>query len=483
MSEKILSLSELSKICRQKKQELKKIVHCHGVFDLLHPGHLEYFKEAKSLGDILVVTVTCDTHVNKGAGRPVYSDKTRAEFIAALSMVDYVAINDTKTAVKPIELITPNFYVKGQDYENKTLDKSGGIYLEEEAVLKTGGKLHFTHGVTYSSTQLLKKLEEPVTFDSALQLKLFTEILRIRRVEEAIALEYPKKEMRCPIHLSIGQEAPSVAVNALITSHDHIFSTHRCHAHYLSKGGDLNAMIAELFGKSTGTNGGKGGSMHLVDTSVGMMGASALVGGTIPIATGSALAFKKAKTKNIVVVYLGDGATEEGVFYESLNFAALHKLPILFVIENNLYATYSHQKSRQAQTEIFRRGETFHIPGKRVDGNSVTEIYTAASAFISGLREGKGPAILECLTYRFKDHVGPGSDLEVGYRSEEELKLWMAKCPVNTLKAQLFETGVLDDKKEKELEIKIQLEIDTAFAFARSSPLPSPHSLVENTYA
>ncbi len=484
--EKILSLPALAKICALEKAKGKKIIHCHGVFDLLHPGHLKYFSEAKTLGDVLVVTLTNDLNVNKGPGRPVYTQTQRAEFLASLSLIDYVAINDTATAVKPIELLKPDYYVKGQDYEDKSKDKSGGIYLEEKAVLDVGGKLYFTHGETFSSTQLLKLLDEKKSTESLpteLLLKLYFEMLRIRRIEEAIAREYPKQEMRCPIHLSIGQEAPSVAVSSLLTTEDHIFSTHRCHAHYLSKGGSLERMLAELFGKGTGCNGGKGGSMHLVDPEVGMMGASALVGGTIPIGVGSALAFKKAGIKNIAVVYLGDGATEEGVFYESLNFAALHKLPVLFLVENNTYATYSPQSARQATSEIYKRGEPFQIPGIRVAGNSVQEIYLAAKKLITRMRSGEGPAILECLTYRFRDHVGPGSDIAVGYRTQEELNTWQEKCPLLTLKAELARSNSINEEMDSDYEQAIRFELERAFEFARSSHNPKPSEVKKYTYA
>lgn len=479
--QKILGLAVLSKEIQEQKKLGKKIVHCHGVFDLLHPGHLKHFEEAKTLGDFLVVTVTADRFVNKGPGRPVFSENLRAEALAALSLIDYVAINETPTAVEPIALIQPDFYVKGQDYEAREKDQTGGILKEEAAVLAVGGKIHFTHGITFSSTQLLKTyfLPKEKAFTRDELLELFYEMLRIRRVEEAIALAYPNNEMRCPIHLSIGQEATPVAVSRLLNPSDHVFSTHRCHAHYLAKGGNLNQMIAELYGKITGCSKGKGGSMHLVDTKVGMMGASALVGGTIPIATGSALAFQREKSNRVSVAYLGDGATEEGVFYESLNFASLHKLPILYVVENNFYATYSSQKARQATLEIFKRGESVGVPGYRVDGNDVKAVLKAAAPLVQQAREGGGPALLECVTYRLKDHVGPGSDLNIGYRSQEEWSDWFEKCPLKKLKTEL----ALSEEENSTLETKIQRQIETAFEFAKTSPFPSALKMERSVYA
>ncbi len=223
---------------------------------------------------------------------------------------------------------------------------------------------------------------------------LYTSMLRIRRIEEAIAEEYPKKEMRCPVHLSIGQEAVAVGVAAHLTNDDRVFSNHRCHAHYLAKGGDLRAMIAELFGKAAGCSAGKGGSMHLAAPDRGMMGASALVGGTIPLAVGSALDAHLRGIARVSVAFFGDGGSEEGVFYESLNFSALKKLPVIFVCENNLYATYSHQSTRQARSEIHTRGETFGVPGKFVDGNDVEAVWNAAKEASNRARQGHGPTVL-----------------------------------------------------------------------------------------
>jgi TPP-dependent pyruvate/acetoin dehydrogenase alpha subunit len=307
--------------------------------------------------------------------------------------------------------------------------------------------------------------------------QLYRRMLRIRRIEEAVADAYPRQQMKCPVHLSIGQEAVAAGVCDPLTAADHLYSNHRCHAHYLAKGGDLKGMIAELHGKRTGCARGKGGSMHLVDFSVGMMGASALVAGTIPIACGSALAFQRGGKPNVAVTFFGDGATEEGILYESLNFAALKKLPVIFVCENNGYATYSGLSARQAVDSSAEKARAFGLPATQLDGNDVLVVRDAAEAAIRRAREGGGPTYLECVTYRHRDHVGPALDHQVGYRTKEEVDSWIARCPLTRLAGQVPEA--LRSAWEKE----IAAEIEEAFAFAIASPLPDRSDLLEEVYA
>lgn len=313
--------------------------------------------------------------------------------------------------------------------------------------------------------------------------RLYTRMLRIRRVEEAIAIEYPKKEMRCPVHLSIGQEAVPVGICELLSSNDRVYSTHRCHAHYLGKGGDLNAMIAELFGKATGCCKGKGGSMHLVDRSVGMMGSSALVGGTIPMAVGSALALKRDELPFVSIAFFGDGATEEGIFYESMNFASLQKLPVIFAVENNQYATYSHQSARQADVDILKRGKAFSIPSERVDGNDVLQVMKASRKAIERARSGGGPTLFEFTTYRYRDHVGPNYDVEIGYRTQSEVDRWMKQCPIDRLETQMRKKHRFSDEDKARIESEIKQEIDHAFALARKAPYPELKEIFTDIYA
>ncbi len=313
--------------------------------------------------------------------------------------------------------------------------------------------------------------------------RLYTGMLRIRRIEEAVADAYPSKEMKCPVHLSIGQEAVPVGICQQLSIEDRIYSTHRCHAHYLAKNGSLPKMIAELFGKVTGCCRGKGGSMHLVDHSQGMMGSSALVGGTIPLAVGSALAFSMDKKPLVSVAFFGDGGSEEGIFYESMNIAALKKLPVIFAVENNLYATYSHQNSRQATPDIYKRGDSFGIASARVDGNDVEAVYRVASEAIARARSGNGPTVLEFQTYRWRDHVGPNMDIEVGYRTQQEVDSWMKNCPIQKTEQKLLAQGLLTPRERDDIEKQISNEIADAFAFARESKFPNANEIFTDIYA
>lgn len=313
--------------------------------------------------------------------------------------------------------------------------------------------------------------------------QLYFEMLRIRTVEEAVADAYGQQQMRCPVHLSIGQEAVPVGVSVHLSDADKVYSNHRCHAHYLAKGGTIRAMIAELHGKRTGCAKGKGGSMHLVDTERGMMGSSALVGGTISMAVGAAFSMVLEKKDTVAVTYFGDGGSEEGVFYESLNFAVLHKLPVLFVCENNLYATYSHQRVRQATSAIYKRGASFGIAAEQLDGNDVNRVVEAAERAVNRARGGEGPTLLECLTYRWRDHVGPNYDIQIGYRTQEELDEWVSKCPILRLRTQLREARLLSENEDQTLHAQLKEEVEEAFSFALKSPLPAKDEVFTDVYA
>ena len=311
---------------------------------------------------------------------------------------------------------------------------------------------------------------------------LYFEMLRIRRVEETIAETYPKDEIRCPIHLSIGQEATAVGVCQVLRQTDLVFGSHRCHGLYLAKGGDLRGMFAELFGKRSGCASGKGGSMHLVDPPHGMMGASALVGGSIPLAVGAALAIGTDRQERVAAAFFGDGATEEGVLWESLNFAALKSLPVLFVCENNLYATYSHQRNRQAFQDIASKARSFVTPVFEADGNDVEVVYHHASIAAARARAGGGPTFLELKTYRWRDHVGPGEDAALGYRTAQEIEAWKAQCPVERLETKLLEHAQITTDEIKEREELIRQEIESALEHARLSPVPAASAVKDDVY-
>ena len=264
-----------------------------------------------------------------------------------------------------------------------------------------------------------------MTMDKTKRVELWRDMLRIRMVEEAIAEHYPEQEMRCPVHLSIGQEAAAVGVCAALQRKDWVFSGHRSHAHYLAKGGDLKRMIAEIYGKATGCCGGKGGSMHLTDQAAGFIGATPIVGSTVPIAVGAALTSQLHEEGRLVVIFLGDGAMEAGVVHESLNFAVLKNLPVLFACENNLYSVYSPLEVRQPpQRSLSQLAAGHGIQTMLVDGNDVCAVFEASSKACQSIRSGNGPIFLEMPTYRWREHCGPNYDNDIGYRTEEEFESW-----------------------------------------------------------
>lgn len=312
--------------------------------------------------------------------------------------------------------------------------------------------------------------------DTNTSLALFREMLRIRKIEEAIADRYSQQKMRCPVHLSIGQEAVAVGVCKAALHSDYLISNHRAHAHYLAKGGDLKAMLAEIYGKKTGCSGGRGGSMHLVDRSVGMYGSTPIVGGSIPVGVGLGFATLLKRQPHLTIIFLGEGATEEGVFAESLNFAALKKLPVLFVCENNLYSVYSPLEVRQSkERDRVAIAKAHGIEAAMGFGNDVEEVHAIAKRAVESIRQGSGPVFLEFDTYRHREHCGPYFDNHIGYRTEEEFLLWEKKCPIKIYQKR----HNLSDLSE--IEMTIQTEIEEAFAFAEASSFPQFDLLTEST--
>lgn len=299
-----------------------------------------------------------------------------------------------------------------------------------------------------------------MTFDNREAYRL---LYLIRRTEEEIVARYHRdKKMRCPTHLSIGQEAAAVGVMMALQPDDHMYSTHRCHAHYLAKGGDLAAMIAELHGKATGCAGGWGGSMHLADESVGFMGAMPVVGDSVSTAIGSAMAFKLDGTDRMAIAYFGDSTVETGQFWEAANFAALHRLPIMFVCENNLYATATHIDQRQPATPIYERVTPF-MPSYWVDDNDLEAVFLAAKNC-----RATAPALLEISTYRYRAHVGPDQDWDLGFREKEEVLQHMTNDTVLAIRDKL------SDADAKTIEQEINSRVLAAFEDALSAPWPEP---------
>jgi len=307
--------------------------------------------------------------------------------------------------------------------------------------------------------------------------RFYRSLYRIRRVEEEIAAVYPTDKIKSPVHLSIGQEAVSVGVCEALEKGDIVFGTYRSHALYLAKGGDLRKMIAELYGKMTGSAKGKGGSMHLIDVNAGAMGASAVVGTTIPNAAGYAYAMKLRRKSTVVVSFFGDGAVDEGVFHETMNFAALKALPIIFICENNSYAIHTHQSRRQALGNICDKAQSHGISAKQIAGNDIFAVYENVSEAGAKIRAGApGPFFFECLTYRLKEHVGPNDDYHLGYRTREEAEPWIQSDPVTKLAEQI------EPARRQQIESAVEAEIRDAFEFAEASAFPPAEELFTDVY-
>jgi pyruvate dehydrogenase E1 component alpha subunit len=319
--------------------------------------------------------------------------------------------------------------------------------------------------------------------DSVRPSDLLRAMLRIRRVEEALADRYAEQEMRCPMHLCIGQEAIAVGVCATLKVSDVVFGNHRAHGHYLAKGGSLNAMVAELFGRRSGCCGGRGGSMHLIDLAAGFMGATPIVGGTVPLAVGAAWAASLRASDQISVVFFGDGCFEEGVVHESLNFAALHRLPIVFVCENNDFSVYTRREERQPIRPIFRIAEAHGITAATGNGNDVREVLRIAEAAVAAARCGAGPQFLEFSTYRWREHCGANFDDDLEYRSPDEISAGLSDCPIDRCVVQEFGNETYADLALEGLEREIADEISRAFDFALSSEIPSADIAADKLYA
>ena len=311
---------------------------------------------------------------------------------------------------------------------------------------------------------------------------MYATMLRIRKFEERVAELLLEEEIKCPTHLYIGQEAIATGVCANLRRDDYVFSTHRSHGHYIAKGGDLKSMMAELYGKSTGCSRGRGGSMHLVAPELGLLGSAAIVASTIPLAVGAALASVMQGDGRVAVVFFGDGATDEGVFDESLNFASLRKLPVVFICENNLFSTHLPLSLRQPADNICERSQVHMMPGIRVDGNNVSEVFQASKKAIEDARSGRGPALIECRTFRWRAHVGPWWDIDVGFRTKEEVEKWIERCPIKAYEEFLSNRGIISDSEKSQISKQIEEEIEAALAFARKSPFPSKSELTEDIF-
>src|SRR5687768_10067877 len=308
-------------------------------------------------------------------------------------------------------------------------------------------------------------------------------MLRIRRIEEEIERRYHQDQMKTPIHLVIGQEAAAVGCCSALLDTDLVYTSHRTHGAYLAKGGDLERMLCEMHCRINGCVGSRGGSMHLIDKSVGMAGTSAIVGGAVPIATGAALAAKMKQDDRVVVVFLGDATTEEGVTAESLNFAALKKLPVVFFCENNFYSVQSPLATRQPPRDIRAWAEAHGVPSVAVDGVNILAVHHTVSEAVARGRAGDGPTFIEVTVYRFRAHGGAGDDSKTGYRTEAERIAWEAVDPLPLFGEYLTRSGLLDAASIQQMETDIAREVADAFEVALASPNPTEEDLYRHVYA
>lgn len=315
-------------------------------------------------------------------------------------------------------------------------------------------------------------------------LRLYRSMVRIRLCEESLVVPIQKGDIKTPCHLCSGQEAVAVGVCAALTEKDMVFGGHRSHGHYLAKGGDLNELVAEIYGKSGGCSRGRGGSMHLISSAIGMAGAVPIVAGTISLATGAAMAAKIRGNKDVVASFFGDGATGEGVLYESLNLAALLRLPVLFVCENNHYSTHMPLSECRSKDNIVQTGMPFGVRSVRLDGNDVVAVFREAQKAVALCRAGKGPVFFECVTYRLRGHVGPDDMVQGAHtdiRPPAEVERWKRKDPLLLFEKKLREKGV-PRAVIQEIQKAAQTEVSQAHEFARDSPLPPPEELTQGVF-
>jgi acetoin:2,6-dichlorophenolindophenol oxidoreductase subunit alpha len=310
--------------------------------------------------------------------------------------------------------------------------------------------------------------------------QMYEKMVRIRLFEEQGVQLFSKRVIPGNIHPSIGQEAIPVGVCSALRENDYITSTHRGHGDIISKGARVDRMMAELMGKKTGYCKGKGGSMHIADMDLGILGANGIVGGGLPIANGAALAFKMMGTDQVCVSFFGDGASNTGSFHEALNLGSVWKLPVIYVCQNNEYAFSTPQRTHQNICDISVRGTGYGIPGVCVDGNDVLAVYEAAEAAVTRARKGEGPSLLECKTYRWTGHfVG---DTWTSYRSKEEVEEWKKRDPVKLFREKLLAMGVCEEREIEETNQRVEKEIEEAVVFAQNSPDPSPEEALEDVY-
>ena len=326
-------------------------------------------------------------------------------------------------------------------------------------------------------------MNDAIVGQSAARVALLESMKRMRAVEEGIAARYSSQLMRCPVHLSTGQEAVSAGVGFALRRDDLAVSGHRAHLHYLAKGGSLPRMLAEIYGRAAGCSRGKGGSMHLIDESAGFKGSTAIVAGTIPVGTGLGLSIALRGSDQVACVFFGEAAVEEGVFFESVNFAALRGLPVLYVCENNLFSVYSPLAVRQpAGRRIHEMVAAIGLRSAHGDGNDVDLVHAMCRDAVASIRAGRGPMLLEFATYRWREHCGPNFDNDIGYRTEAEYLAWKARDPISAHQSRLVAEGVIDQPGIAAIDARVDAEVTQAFEFAERAPFPEPADAFQDLY-
>lgn len=308
---------------------------------------------------------------------------------------------------------------------------------------------------------------------------LYRRMLRIRLFEEEIQYHMSRGRIHGTTHLYVGEEAVAAGAAANLSDLDYITSTHRCHGHAIAKGSDLASLAAEMFGKRSGVCGGKGGSMHLADPARGNLGGTGIVGGGIPIAVGAALSIRRLGQDRAVVCFFGDGAMNEGTFHESVNLAAVWKLPVLFLCENNLYGVSTHVRRSTNVQDLSLRAAAYGIPGRNVDGMDVLEVYRAVGEALSHVKK-KGPLLLVAQTYRFLGHSRSDSNV---YRTQEEIDVWKKKDPILRFRRLLIARGDLSGGRISEIDEEVRDEVDSAFRYAQACEEPGLEDLLRDVYA
>ena len=322
-------------------------------------------------------------------------------------------------------------------------------------------------------------------YSTELLKNLYRTMVRIRLCEESLVEPILQREVRTPCHLYSGQEAVAAGICASLSEDDYIFGTHRSHGHFLAKGGSMAEMIAEIYGCETGCSRGRGGSMHLIAPDKGILGAAPIVAGTISLAMGAALASSIRQDNRVAISFFGDGATGEGVLYECLNFAALKKLPLIFVCENNFYATHMPIRECRVENSIYKIAEPFCIPNLEVDGNEVLQVFEAGRTAVDQCRKGMGPAFIECLTYRFRGHVGPDDNIQGNHtdiRPREEVESWLQKDPIKRFEDYLLSNGLMAKERLDQINLEAEQEVAEAHLFARESSFPERKDLARYVF-